>query len=488
VSHSVAKARSDDVLVTSQAGPMAARGGVLRVGGYLVGAALSIVSAAFLFRHLGVGDSGRYVTATTIVALFAGLTDVGLWSIAVRELSASSATDNRAVMGDIVGLRLILSTAAAMVAISFTAVAGYGQILVIGVAASALAMILQSLQLTWSAALAARLRFGWMTGLDLAKQIMSVAGIVVLALAGAGLLPFLLLAVPVAVVAAVPTAILVRGYIPLLPRFDYGAWRRLTRDVWPFAAATAAGALYFNVALILMSLISNERQTGYFGASFRVISVLFALPGLIVGSALPIFARAASDDLARLRFGVQRVVDTATIFGTIVVLGIFVGAGDVIAIVAGPKFKPAAGVLQIQCLGLLGSFVAAVLIYALLSLGRHRAILLLACGPLITNVVLTVALAPAYGAAGAAAATAFGEFMIACAAAVVLGRAMAPQAIRLTPIVRSIALAVPFAGLALVAGVPPLALAVLSATLYLTAVWRLGWLPEGLLKDLRAPA
>ncbi len=488
MSHSVAEVSSEDVLVTSQAGPMAARGGVLRVGGYLVGAALSIISAAFLFRHLGVGDSGRYVTATTIVALFAGLTDVGLWSIAVRELSASSATDKRAVMRDIVGLRLILSTAAAIVAIGFTAVAGYGHILVIGVAASALAMILQGLQLTWSAALAARLRFGWITGLDLARQIMSVAGIVALALAGAGLLPFLLLAVPIAVVAAVPTAILVRGEIPLLPRFDYVAWRRLMRDVWPFAAATAAGALYFSVALILMSLISNQRQTGYFGASFRVVSVLFALPGLIVGSALPIFARAAPDDPARLRFGVQRVVDTATIFGTIVVLGVFVGAPDIIAIVAGPQFKPAAEVLQIQCLGLLGSFVAAVLVYALLSLGRHRAILLLACGPLITNVVLTVALAPAYGADGAAAATAFGELMIASAAAVVLGRAMAPQAIRLAPIVRSIALAVPFAALVLVPGVPPLVLAVLSATLYLTAVWRLGWLPEGLLKDLRAPA
>jgi O-antigen/teichoic acid export membrane protein len=488
MSHSVADAPSDDVLVTAQAGPAAARGGLLRVGGYLLGAALSIVSAAFLFRHLGVGGGGRYVIATTIVALFGGLTDAGLWSIAVRELSAGSRTDTRTVMRDIVGLRLVLSTAAAIVAVAFTAVAGYGPVLVIGVAAVALAMILQSLQLTWSAALAAQLRFGWMAGLDLARQIVTVAGIVVLALAGASLLPFLLLTVPAVIVALVPTAILVRGEIPLLPRFDHLAWRRLIRDVLPFAAATAAGALYFSVALILMSLISDETQTGYFSASFRVVSVLFALPGLIVGSALPIFARAAVDDPARLRFGVQRVVDTTTIFGTIVVLGVFVGAKDIIAIVAGPEFKPAAGVLQIQCLGLLGSFVTAVLVYALLSLGRYRAILLLTCGPLISNAALTVALAPAYGAAGAAAATAFGELMLACAAAVVLRRAMAPHAIRLTSVVRSIALAIPFAGLALVAGVPSLVLAVLAGGLYLAAVWLLGWLPEGLLGDLRAPA
>ena len=170
----------------------------------------------------------------------------------------------------------------------------------------------------------------------------------------------------------------------------------------PFAAATAAGALYFSVSLILVSLIADEQQTGYFGASFRVVAVLFALPGLIVGTALPIFARAATDDPERLRFAVQRVIDTTTIFGTLVVLGIFVGARDVVAIIAGPEFGPATEVLQIHCLGLLGSFVTAVLVYALLSLGRHRAILWLACGPLVSNVVLTFALTPSYGAGGAA--------------------------------------------------------------------------------------
>ena len=487
MSDPAATVHGDDLLASAQAGPAAARGGALRVGGYAIGAALSIVSAALLFRHLGVRDSGRYVTATTIVALFAGLTDAGLWSIAVRELSSSTRSRARLLMRDIMGLRLVLSGAAGLAAVVFTAAAGYPRVVVAGVAVAAFGTLLVSVQLTWSAALAARLRFGWIAGLDLVRQVVMVVGIVVLALAGAGLLPFLALAVPAAVAVLVPTAMLVRGEVSLVPRFARGEWKRLMHDVLPFAAATAAGALYFSIALILLSLISDEQQTGYFGASFRVIAVLFGLPGLIVGAALPIFARAAGDDPQRLRFGVQRVVDSTTIFGAVVVLGVFVGAGDVIAIVAGPDFEPAAVVLQIQCLGLLGSFVTAVLVYALLSLGRTRAILLLSLGPLVLNVVLTIALAPAHGAVGAAIATVVGELVLACAAAVVLRRAMAPHAIELTPVVRAIVLAVPFAALALVGGVPPLLLAGGSVTLYLAATWALGWIPDGLLKDLRAP-
>jgi len=488
VSGHVATVPGDDVLATSQAGPAAARGGALRVGGYVVGAALSIVSAAVLFRHLGVRDSGRYVTATTIVGLFAGLTDAGLWSIAVRELSATTGTEARALMRDIVGLRLVLSAVASLAAIVFAAAAGYPLVLVVGVAVTALAMLLQSLQLTWSAALASRLRFGWMTGLDLLRQVVSVVGIIVLALAGAGLLPLLAVAVPAGIAAIVPTALLVRREVPLLPRFDVAVWKRLMRDVLPFAAATAAGALYFSVALIIMSLVADGEQTGYFSASFRVVGVLVVLPSLIVGAALPIFSRAADDDPLRLQFGVQRVLDTTTIFGVVVVLGIFVGASDVIAILAGAEFAPAADVLQIQCLGLLGSFVNAVLVFALLSLGRHRAILLLTCGPLVANIVLTLALEPAYGAAGAATATAVGEIVLACAASVVLMRAMAPHPISVVPVVRAVALAVPFGALALVGGVPPIVLGAVAGALYLGVLWAIGWLPKDLLKDLRSPS
>jgi O-antigen/teichoic acid export membrane protein len=362
-------------------------------------------------------------------------------------------------------------------------------VLVAGVAVCTLAMILQSVQLTWSAALAARLRFGWIAGVDLLRQVVTVAGIVVLALSGAGLLAFLTLAVPAAIVALVPTAILVRGDVSLMPRFHRASWKRLMRDVLPFAAATAAGALYFSVALILMSLISDGEQTGYFGASFRVIGVLFALPGLIVGSALPIFARAvAEEDRERLRFGVQRVVDTTTILGVVIVLGVFVGAGDIVAIIAGPGFEPAAEVLQIQCLGLLGSFVTAVLVYALLSLGRTRAILFLACGPLAVNVGLTILLVPSLGAVGAAIATAVGEIALAIAAAIVLRNAMAPHQIRMLPVVRVIAVAIPLGGFALVGGVPALMLACLAVAVYVGVVWALGWLPDDLLRDLRAPA
>ena len=475
----------EDLLDTAKAGPAAVRGGVLRVAGYGFGAALSVISASLLFRHLGVADAGRYVTVTTLVALFGGVTEAGLWSISVRELSVTAgAPARRDLMRDIVGLRLALSTAAGLVAIGFAAASGYAPVMVAGAALCALGMVVQNVQLTWSAALAARLRFGWVAGLDLVRQVVSVGGIILLVLAGAGLLPLLALAVPAAIAVAVPTALLVRSDVSLAPRLDPAVWRRLLRDVLPFAAATAVGALYFRVSLILVSLITVERQTAFFAVSFRIVEVLVVVPLLMVSAALPIFARAAVGDGERLRFGIQRVLDTTAIFGAVVVLGVFVAADDIIAIVAGSDFGPAATVLRIQCLGLLGTFVSAVWGYGLLSLGRHRALLLLVSVPLVLNVVLTLALAPLYGARGGATATVVGELALAVAGLLLLARAIAPHRVAVLPMARAFALAVPFTALALVDGGPLLLTGVVAAALYLLAIWALGWLPANLMKDL----
>lgn len=76
-----------DLLDTPQAGPAAVRGGAMRVVGYVAGVALSVGSSALLFRHLGVVDSGRYVTVLALIAIVLGVTDVGLTTIGVRELA-----------------------------------------------------------------------------------------------------------------------------------------------------------------------------------------------------------------------------------------------------------------------------------------------------------------------------------------------------------------------------------------------------------------
>ncbi len=472
-----------DTLASPTAGGAAIRGGALRVTGYFFGVLLSVLSAAVLFRYLGPDDAGKYVTILAIVAIVGSMFDGGLHSLAIREASVRRGTDRSAVIDDLLGMRVVMGAVAILLAAGFAAILGYGPSLVLGSALASLGLVLWSTHLILAAPLVAGLRLGWVTAIDLFRN----AGAVVLTLAGVaaglGLVAFLAVPIPVAAVAVVWTAVLVRTQISLRPSFRLDAWRVLLRDVVPYALATAAGLLYFRVAVVLLSLIASAHETGLYSAAFRTVEVLLIVPQLAVSTVLPIFAHAANKDRDRLAYGVDRTFRTAAVFGGGLAVVLALGAPFAIAVVAGPDFSGAADMLRIQAVGLGIALVTAVFTYALLSLRMHRELLYANLAALAVSVVLTLALGSAWGGVGAATATAIAELCLAGSAVWLLVRAhpaLRPQ--------WSFLFRILIAGLAaaalVVIPVPSVVLAVAGALVYTALVFALHAVPEELLVEL----
>jgi O-antigen/teichoic acid export membrane protein len=469
VSPTVAAQEPADVLGTSAAGPAAVRGGAMRLGGYLLGAVASAGSAALLFRHLGVDRTGRYVSVLTLVALVAGVSDLGLTAIGVRESAVRDPRERATMLSDLLGLRMSLTTIGVIVMVG-VALVGYPEVVVFGVMLGGFGLLLQTIQDNLSVPLVVALRLGVVTGLDLLRLLLTVAAIAALVLAGSGLLPLLAIPIPVGAIVLVVTALLVRSERSLLPTFDWQRVRPLLRQILPYSLATAAATLYFRVAIVMVSQLAGAHELGLFGASFRIIEVLTAVPALLTGSALPIFARAARDDHDRLGYALGRVFEVALIVGLWVAISIVIGARLAIEIVGGNKFAGSIGVLQIQGVALGATFVSIVWSTGLLSLALHRQILILNVGALILSVVLLAVLVPLDGARGAAIAILCGEVAAAVVGAtmVVRGRpALRPQLERLPRI--AVAGALALAPLAL-SGVPVIVRLVISTVLYAGAL------------------
>lgn len=454
----------DEILATSLAGPAAVRGGALRVGGYLLGVLASALSAALLFRHLGVVDTGRYVTAISLVAIVGTFSDFGLTAVGLRELASRPPNERWALARDLLGLRLTLTLAGGLVAIAIAWVA-YSAELAAGVALANVGLLLVVTQDNFAIPLTIWLRLGWIAALELMRQLLTVALTVALVLAGARLLPFLGMTIPVGCVVVAVTVLLVRGTRRLGPTFSWRRWRRFTSVMLPYSLAVAAAALYLRVGVFLVSALSNGTQLGYFSASFRIIEVLTLVPGLLVGSAFPIFVRAARDDPDRLSYALDRVFEVSLILGAWIAVSIAVGAPLAIRIIGGAQFKPAASVLAFQGIALGALFVSSVWAFALLSMGRYRQILALNVSLLLFDAALIAVLAPLDGARGAAIGAAVAEVVnaIAQAVAVLRGRPQLRPSLRVPPRV-ALAAALGLTPLALT-GLPTLVRLVISSTL-----------------------
>jgi O-antigen/teichoic acid export membrane protein len=456
---------TEDLLSTSQAGPAAIRGGAMRVASFSAGSLLSIGAAALLFRHLGEVDTGRYTTALSLGALVTGFTDLGLTAVGMRELAVLEGEQRARVARNLLGIRLALTFLGVLIISAFAFIA-YGELLALAVVIAGAGVIVTNTQTTLAVPLMADLRLGWVSILDFARQFSSAALIAVFVLLGARLLPFLTTPAIAAAVVLIPTALLVRGNIPLRPSFDTKQWRALLAPVLTYSVAVAAATLYFRVAIVLVSLLAGPRQLGYFGISLRVVEVLFLVPGLLVGAAFPIFARAARDDPARMGYALSRVFEVSLIVGVWMSVSLAVGAHLAIDLVGGSGFAPAAPILAIQGLALAATFVSTVWGYGMLSLHLHRLILVFSVGALLVAIAVVSVLVAADGARGAAIGTSAVEIGVAIAGGVLLVKGRPHLRPRLAAVPK-VALAGLLAATPMLAtGLPVIARLVLSSFIY----------------------
>ena len=391
------------------AGGKVIRGGMLRLGTYVAGIAIGIASAALMTRYLGVEDFGRYVIVTSLIAIVAGLGEAGVPNIAAREFATRERADRDRLIANVLGIRLAIALLGVVAAIVFAVVAGYDSTMVVGTALAGIGLVIATVQQTYAIPIGVGLRFGWLGTLDLLRQAAFVGIVVLLVLAGAGLLPFFAATIPASLIVLAVSVPLVRGLAPLLPHFERSEWLAILRLVGIYAAAAAVGTIYVSAVIVTTSLVGTADESGYLGAAFRVFTVLAGIPMLLVSTAFPVLARAAHTDPERLQYAFQRLVDIGLIVGTWIALGTIFGAQAAIAIVAGPDFEPAVPVLQIQGAALVSSFLAITGGLVLVSLHRHFALLAGNLVGLLTVIVLTAALVPPFGAEGAAVATLVAE-------------------------------------------------------------------------------
>jgi len=469
-----------DLLGTPEAGRAAVRGGALRVSGFAASVVLSLASAILAFRYLGVEGAGQYVKVLALVAIIGGISDAGLTAIGVRELSVRTGEARDALAANLLGLRIVLTVAGLAVAVAFAGLAGYGTLLVAGTLLAGLGMLLQSVQQTLAISLMSALRLGWVTLADLLRQFVLTVSIVGLVLAGAGLLPFLAAPIAASLLVLLLTARLVRGDIPLVPAFAPAEWRALLREVLPYSVAVAAGVLYFRVAILIVDLVTTDLETGYFGASFRIVDVLVAVPALMMTAAFPIFSRAARDDRERLAYGLSRVFDVSVIAGAGVALTLAIGAPVAIDIVGGAQFEPAVEVLRIQAVAVGAAFLGAFWGYAMLSLRLHREILVINVSALVLVAVLVGVLASSGGARGAAIGTAVAELAIALLYPLVLRRSH-PELIPGLGVLPRVAAATLAGALVVLLGLPSLVAMTLAGAIFVAVLLVLRAVPQELL-------
>lgn len=474
-----------DVLDAPDAGAKVIRGGAVRAIGFAGGTLLVVLSAPLLLRHLGVVGYGGYAAVLSLIGVAAIVSEGGLTSVGVREYSVRDENGRARLMRALVVLRLGLSLIGALAGVALAVVAGYSASLVAGAVLGGAGLVLISLQQAYTVPLAAELRFGAIAALDFLRQVTTAAGIVVLVVVGASVTAFLALSIPVGIVVGAVTLFAIRGHLTLRGKTDLAELSHVAREAFAVAGATILASLFYRLAVVMMSVLSTEQETGYFAASQRVIEALLPFVALVNSTTFPVLSRAAETALARLTSGLQRVLEVNIVLAGWTALMLLLGAEPIITFLGGSEFQPAVPVLRILAFAIAATFLAAAWGTALIAVRAQRGLFWATAVGVGAGVSLTVVLAPAGGAQGAALAVTIGEVVRALATGVALMLVRAELRPRFA-IVPKLLVALGLAGLFGLIGISPILACVLASAVYFGLLALTGALPSELWGAFRA--
>jgi O-antigen/teichoic acid export membrane protein len=397
-------------------GSLLIRGGVSRVLSFIAMIALSVGSTAVVTHHLGAVRFGEYTTAFSVASMVTVVADAGMSNLGIRQYALLSPGARGSMMATLLGLRLTLVAVGVAVSVAFAILAGYNQAMVLGVLAVSAATVPLVILHTYTIPLTNELRLTTIAVLDLARQAVWVAGLVLLSRLGGGLLA-LLVVTPVAYLLMVPpSAIVCRGQVRLRPRFDPIEWKAMAGPTVMFSLASAVATVYIYTVQIVTQLVTTSYQTGLFSVAFRVVVTTTTIPVLIGSAVMPILSRAARDSHAQMSYVTARFLEVSLAAGLGLSLVLSAAGPFVVSVIAqGHGFRPAGSVLALQAFAMIGTFTSAPSSFALLSLGYFWRLLASSTVALAVTLLATVFLAHTDGARGAAVSMIIGEAVTALA-------------------------------------------------------------------------
>jgi O-antigen/teichoic acid export membrane protein len=328
------------------------------------------------------------------------------------------------------------------------------------------------------------LRLGLVTLIEVGRQVVLVAAIILLVAAGAHLGAFFWAYAASGVAMAVLVIALVDRRSVVAPRLSWPSWRPILRETAPLALSVAINTFYLRLLIVLASLLIAEDEVGRFATASRVTEVLAALPAFMIGGAFPLLAHAGTNDEERLVYALQRIAEVSLLVGALFALILEIGAEPVIKVFAGPQFLDVVPVLRVQAVALVGASMTQVWVLGAVAVGAQRALLWVNGVALGAVAVFGSVLIPTLHASGAALAAACGEAVLASAALAALVRAR-PALRPNFGYVPRVALSAAAGSLLVLSPLPDAVDAVLGAGVFLAVAWVVGAIPAEVVQAFR---
>lgn len=362
---------------------------------------LSLLSLRLMTGYLGQDGFGKYATILAFFSFFTAITDLGLGSVTVREISRNGA-DEKKILGNVFALRLVTSGALLLISPILIFFFGYTEDVRVGIIIAALATVFATSSSILNGIFQKNLAMDKVAMVEFFGKLLQVGLIFLVARQNLGFLPMACTLITSLSFNALTVYFLSRRYVSFQLRFDLSYWKEFLRQSLPMGATAIITFAYFKMDTILLSVLQSNAHVGIYNVAYKIMENLIFFPAMLSGLILPLLSRFIYTE--RKRF--EEIADKTFKVFLLIIVPIIVGtwflAPDIITIVSGTGFQEAIPVLRILIFSLgfifFGSYFNMLLVVGNVQKKLMQTLIFVA----LFNIILNIFLIPRYSYIGSA--------------------------------------------------------------------------------------
>jgi len=400
---------------------------VAQVGGKLIVALLGLAVVKISTNYLSLEGYGQYIAIYEFLAFFGIAADLGLFTIAVKEMSEDEDQTEK-IIGNILSLRTILVTLTMLAAIiTVFSVDRYQDTKVpIGVAIASITVFFTILDGTISSVLQAKLKMHIASFTTIVGKAISLGFMIYIVFYG---FPqdndtgFYMLIAAGAIgnfIMLLMDNYYVSKITPLKYRFDLDLWRDVLKKSLPYGIALILSTIYFRIDSILIFTIRGPQEVGIYGVAMKMLEYISIVPLYFMNSVLPVLTRTIKEKSDRYKTVIHYAFDFLSALSIPIVVGGVILAYPIIFIISKEDFLSRVSegfygsdiALQILIFALLFQFLNVLFAFILIAVNKQMKLLYINGIGALFNIIANLLVIPTYGFIGAATTSVISEFII----------------------------------------------------------------------------
>ncbi len=399
--------------------------------GKLIVGLLSIIVIKLLTGYLTQSQYGDYNFIYDFLAVFGIIADLGLYTVAVREMSKDE-SKIEILLGNILTIRTFVGIIAMLTAIGVgffipiympwyaTAAIPYG------IAIASVTVLLAILNGTLTSVLQVHYRMRESAIAAIIGKVISIAYIAYIVLialtqdASTGFYHVIAAGVIGNAAMLIYTYWYTRRFTHIAYRFDWNIIRDVFIKALPYGLALMLSTIYFRLNTILLYNIKGPEEVAFYSVGMRLIESLTVIALYFMNSVLPVLTQSLEKHDGKHQSIIQNAFDFLAMLGFALAAGGLVLAYPLVAIVSKPEYlsRISEGIygsdigLQILLFALMFSFINTLFSFVLISVNQQKKLLWINLGAIVMNLALNMLVIPKYGFRGAAVTSVIAECYI----------------------------------------------------------------------------